>query len=98
MVVQLVVDSLIDFVLDTSAHVSDFIVGRLIADISQFSSINSVLDPLTIILHFRHHDSISLQVEFNRTWRSSRFLPVTRTDVSSANLKLFRCVDKRSLM
>ena len=87
----------IDFVLDTSAHVSEFVVGRLIADTSQFSSINSVLDPMSTMLHFRLQGSISLQVEFNRTWRFSTFLPVIRTDVSSANLKLFLCVAKMSL-
>ena len=90
MVLQLDVDSPIDFVLDTSAHVSVFIVGRLIADNSQFSSINSILDPLTTVLHFRHHDSISLQAEFNRTWRSSRFLTVTRTDVSPYDFETVR--------
>ena len=78
----------VDFVLDTSAHVSEHIVGILIADTSQLSSINSVLEQLTTILRFRHHDSMSLQAEFNLTWRPSRFLPVTRTDVSSETVRM----------
>ena len=55
-------------------------------------------EPLTTVLHFRHDDSIYLQTEFNLTWRSAAFLPVTRTNVLSANLKLFVCVGKRPLM
>ena len=91
---------------ETSVCPSDFVVS-LILPFSPFSLICvksscelvkgkiSVFDPFTAILQRLHHISISEQVSFND---SVIFCPDRSTEESSANLKHFIELDKKSEM